>query len=373
MLAEPITQNPSKFNYNDTWSIPRDRTEWYLTHDFHAYFASFPPQLVSRLIQHHTKPNDVIFDPFMGGGSTVVEGVMANLHSIGSDISPLSKLIAQVKATPIKIKDDDVLQLLTSIKRSLSRRKPANPEKYDRVHNIQKWFTPENLTELDSIYNRILSIENVKFRNFATVAFSSILRKSSNAKNAEQHLCIKNNKNPESPFRLFSSKLELMKLQMDMFYKRCRFNHKAQLYVHDVRQISKILPGNYVDIVVTSPPYGTGSKYTNIYKLSYEWLGFKKPNSSQSMELARDFHNELSKGLLEIHHVLKPNKFCFLVYGDPSTDTGLTKKAVMDAKEIGFKHRGTISCPIKKIKSKHHVKYTQSIPKDFILILQKQN
>ena len=373
VLKTPDLVIKNKFKFNDEWVIARDRFNFYLTHDFHPYFAAFPPELVSRLLKYHSKPNDVFLDPFMGGGSSIVEGVINNRHTIGSDISPLSKLICSAKSTPIKILDNSMPTLFSSIRKSLSNRKLADPAKYDRIRNVKKWFDLDNLTELDSIYNCILRTDKKQFRDFALIAFSSIIRKSSNAKNAEQHICVKQDKLKKSPFKLFVHKIELMKKQMDIYHANYHTHSNPELYTQDVRKLSEIIPENHVDIIITSPPYGTGSKYTNIYKLNYEWFGLDKPKSSQSLELSPHFSSELKKGMEQMYRVLKPEKFCFFVYGDPSTDTGLTKQAIQDAEDVGFDYKGLITCPIKKTISKHAEKYTQFIQKDFIIILQKHH
>src|SRR3989344_1981575 len=69
-----ITKVESKFNKVDEWLIPRERFSFYLTHDFHPYFAAYPPELVSKILTKYSKPGDVFLDPFMGGGSSIVEG-----------------------------------------------------------------------------------------------------------------------------------------------------------------------------------------------------------------------------------------------------------------------------------------------------------
>lgn len=375
MLSMPEMKASRKFKFNDEWFMPRDRVNFYLTHDFHPYFAAFPPELVFRIIKHHTKPGDIMLDPFMGGGTSIVEGVVHNRIVLGSDVSPLSKLICETKSTPINIKERDVFKLLTNIKRSITMRngKMTDPVKYSRITNVERWFDLDNLTELDSIYNCILRIDNKKYRNFAIVAFSSILRRSSNAKNAEQHLCMSKNKIKAAPFEIFSKKIQLMMKQMEVYYSHYGSHKSPKLFVKDVRKLDDIICENSVDVVVTSPPYGTGSKYTNVYKLNYEWLDLEKPKNHRSLEHSKNFKFELKNALDQIHLVLKPNKYCFFVYGDPSTDNGLTKQAVLDAEHIGFKHVGTISCPIKKTQGKRGTKYTQFIPKDFIIILQKQS
>src|SRR3989344_4982627 len=94
-----------EFNKIDEWFIPRDRFSFYLTHDFHPYFAAYPPELVSRILNKYSNIGDVFLDPFMGGGSSIVEGFKLKRDSIGVDISPLSKFISEVKTKPIKIDD----------------------------------------------------------------------------------------------------------------------------------------------------------------------------------------------------------------------------------------------------------------------------
>jgi len=42
------------------------------THNFYNYPARFSPLFASSAIKHFTKPGDLVFDPFMGGGTTIV-------------------------------------------------------------------------------------------------------------------------------------------------------------------------------------------------------------------------------------------------------------------------------------------------------------
>ena len=374
-LKDPANKYHSKrFNPNHEWFIPRDRVNFYLTHDFHPYFAAFPPQLVARLLHYHSQKGDTFLDPFMGGGTSMVEGVINARRTIGNDISPFSKFVSSVKSTPVKISSSDVSLLLSNIRKSVSGKNSMTSfNDYDRITNVRYWFDQKNLTELDSIYRCIEKVKNKKFRDFALLAFSSILRKSSNAKNAEQHLCLKKCKRLPSPLALFERKMSLMSEQMGVFYKNYGAGGRAELHTGDVRELSSVIGEDVVDIVITSPPYGTGSKYTNIYRLSYEWLGLPKPHRSRTLETTSDFRQELKKALGQIHRVLKPGKFCFFVYGNPSTADGLTGYAIKDAESLGFRFSGTISCPIKKTVARHSEKYTRFIPKDFVIILQKQS
>jgi hypothetical protein len=70
-----------------------------LTHTFYRYPARFSPEFARSAIQEFSKPGDLIFDPFMGSGTTLVEAMVAGRHSIGSDISSLAHFISKVKTT----------------------------------------------------------------------------------------------------------------------------------------------------------------------------------------------------------------------------------------------------------------------------------
>src|SRR5688500_10004053 len=67
------------------------------THTFYRYPARFSPQFAAAAIEEFSKPGDVVLDPFVGSGTTLVEAMIAGRHAIGSDISPLATFITRTK------------------------------------------------------------------------------------------------------------------------------------------------------------------------------------------------------------------------------------------------------------------------------------
>ncbi len=79
-------------------------TGW--THNFYRYPARFSPSFAAAAIKAFSKPGDVVVDPYMGGATALVEGVVAGRQMIGNDLNSLAAFIARVKITCLT--DDDI-------------------------------------------------------------------------------------------------------------------------------------------------------------------------------------------------------------------------------------------------------------------------
>jgi len=76
-----------------------------LTHSFYRYPARFSPLFARTAIKAFTQPGDLVLDPFVGGGTTLVEACVLGRHAIGADISELAVFVTRVKTTPLSDED----------------------------------------------------------------------------------------------------------------------------------------------------------------------------------------------------------------------------------------------------------------------------
>lgn len=81
-----------------------------LTHNFYKYPARFSPELAHEVIGQFSNPNDWILDPFMGGGTSIVEALALGRLAIGIDINSIAWFVSSVKTTPLSQKDNDTLR-----------------------------------------------------------------------------------------------------------------------------------------------------------------------------------------------------------------------------------------------------------------------
>jgi hypothetical protein len=81
-----------------------------LTHVFYKYPARFSPNFARAAIEAFTKPGDVCLDPYVGGGTSLVEAVALGRRGVGVDISALAEFVTSVKTTVFSEKQIEVLE-----------------------------------------------------------------------------------------------------------------------------------------------------------------------------------------------------------------------------------------------------------------------
>ena len=88
---EPVS---FKLETNTVWSFP-ERGQW-ATHDA-GYRGNWSPYIPRNIILRYSKPNDLLLDQFVGGGTTLIEAKLLNRNIIGVDVNKTSLEICRKK------------------------------------------------------------------------------------------------------------------------------------------------------------------------------------------------------------------------------------------------------------------------------------
>lgn len=80
------------------------------THTFYRYPARFSPQFVRTVINAFSRPGEVVFDPYMGGGTTVVEALALGRKAIGCDLNSLAVFVARAKTTVLDAREAEMVR-----------------------------------------------------------------------------------------------------------------------------------------------------------------------------------------------------------------------------------------------------------------------
>lgn len=67
-------------------------------HSLCPYFAMFPESFVRTQLERHTTAGDLVFDPFSGRGTTVLEALLLKRRVIATDINPVAYVVSAAKA-----------------------------------------------------------------------------------------------------------------------------------------------------------------------------------------------------------------------------------------------------------------------------------
>ena len=80
------------------------------THNFYHYPARFSPSVARHVIEMFSQPGDWVMDPFMGGGTSMIEAMALGRRALGVDINALAHFVATVRTTPLSRNDEDAIR-----------------------------------------------------------------------------------------------------------------------------------------------------------------------------------------------------------------------------------------------------------------------
>src|ERR1043166_408183 len=123
-----------------------------MRHPLHAicpYFAMFPEGFVSEQLLAFTRPGDLVFDPFCGRGTTILECRLSSRGIIGTDVNPVAACISGAKAKTPTLRD--VRIRLQELKATAGEIVPTAPN----AEFFRLCFHADTLKEICSLRERL--------------------------------------------------------------------------------------------------------------------------------------------------------------------------------------------------------------------------
>lgn len=308
------------------------------THIIHKYPGKFIPHVPRWAIEKYLgggQKRKVIFDPFCGSGTTLVEGLLSGHNVYGSDIDPLARLISKVKVTPI---EGQVLQNAIDI--SLKKVSSFKGSKFlPSIDTLEHWFSSQTISELGMIRSVIeeWKNKNTDIYDFLIIAFSSIIRKVSKADNQSLKTYVSGTfkKIPVQVMPLFEATLKEYAARISQLSSIISQGCSASVFEMDARNLATQWDNNNlqkVDLVVTSPPYIKSVDYIYNQMAEYFWIGDlfglenqKKQNTAKTKYIGtekvvlEDYNNIKLLGIDNIDSIIeliyaKNHKHAYICY-----------------------------------------------------------
>ena len=356
------------------WDFPKANGSKSI-HSFHSYPAKFIPEIPRVLLKHLSPPTDtLVFDPFCGSGTTLVEAQRAGFSSCGVDLNPIGCLISRVKTTPLP-KDFIKLSLYCAKKADSLNTKPP------QIPNLLHWFKPEVCGALASLRLVISKVNDPVAREALEAVFSSIIVKVSNQDSDTRYAAVPKKVDRESVFNSFVHSAN----QLDSLERTSEPSSPVVTVLNqnifDVQPND--IPGD-IGLVITSPPYPNAYEYWLYHKYRMWWLGYD-PLAVKNNEIGarahffterrhkEDFNQQMTQVFLLLKETMRVGALCCFVVGDSKIHGEIvdnSEKLSSAANKLGFKlvyKADRLINPFRKSFNLHHAR----IKREHILVWER--
>jgi len=318
-----------------------------------SYRACFKPQLPRFFITRLSKEGDWIYDPFMGRGTTLIEGALLNRNVIGNDINPLSKFLTEPRLNPPKYEEIEKrlnkIDLWKHIDVSNEDLFMFFSEKtLIQIVNLKNYILEkEKRGKLDIIDKWIRMVATNRLTGHSKGFFSVYTLPPNQAVSRERQILINKRRN-QKPEDKDIRKLILRKSrQLLKDFKEEDFNRRVEykLLTNPANNTPEI-SNNSVQVIITSPPFLDVVNYSQDNWLRCWFNGINVKEVEKEITLCRNlqcWEKEMINVFMEMYRVLKIGGFIAFEVGE--VKNGRIKLDELVAKiglKVGLKYLGTL-------------------------------
>lgn len=305
---------------------------------------------------------------------------------------------------------------------------------------LKSWFPPENFKKILFILQNIYLLKDEKIKNLFLLALSDILRDLSFQDPTQLRIKRRPEKDvSRDVFEGYLNKLNSYSKIIDVyqFVKPSEIKGPTKNLLGDVRQMRKQIniAEQAVDLIVTSPPYATALPYIDTDRLSLFLFGYINRTTFRNLEkemignreitkkekdiledkffadykqstlpspinrlikriyilnsnatvgfrrkntaaLLYKYFNDMQLAMVEMYHVLKNGKYCFMVVGSNNTIAGNKKITIptddyigLIGERVGFRLVNKIPMSVAQ---SYMIHKNNAISKESVLVFKKE-
>jgi hypothetical protein len=229
-----------------------------------SYRACFKPQLPRFFIDLLTKRGDVVYDPFSGRGTTVIEAGLGGRNVIANDASPLSRIITEPRFFPPD--PDEVKKRLDSIPLNtetagIDLSMFYHPDTEKEIVSLQQYLNDRKALRRDDMIDRWIAMVATNRLTGHSSGFFSVYTLPPNqavSAQSQQRINSKRGQLPEyrDTHRIIMAKTKSLLRALTPEEKKLLSlaGKKARLLTGDARETPGI-PDSTIRLTVTSPPF----------------------------------------------------------------------------------------------------------------------
>jgi len=230
-----------------------------------SYRACFKAQLPRFFIELLTNKNDIVYDPFAGRGTTIIEAALLERQVVANDINPLSKILCQPR---LKIPSlNEIKQRLSEIpldenaKAEIDLSMFFHPQTEEEIVSLKKYLEKKQQNKDEDFIDAWIRMVATNRLTGHSSGFFSVYTLPPNQAVSPKRQAKINEQRKQIPSYRDTKKIILRKsalLTKDLSEKQkenLSAIAKGSLFLTSDARFTNQIPSNLVKLTVTSPPF----------------------------------------------------------------------------------------------------------------------
>jgi DNA modification methylase len=276
-------------------------------HRWFQYPAGFSYKAVEYILdQHSIVPGHLVYDPFVGTGTTVVVCKRRLIESYGVEAHPFVHEIAEVKTDwDINTKKlrEEIQNAALALEFNIGEARTQDISGLPEL--VHKCFSRSNLQRLFFIRSYIQNKVARRYKKFFFVALTSALRQASAAATGWPYIAPKKRIKEKDGLEVFIKQLYTMVGDIETTPPESR-EIPSHIILGDSRNSG--LPSESMDFAFTSPPYLNNYDYADRTRLETYFNGFANSWGDITEKIRRKLiisaTTQVNRGDYHVHDIL---------------------------------------------------------------------
>lgn len=319
--------------YNSSSNIPIITDEFWTSkqrqgnslHEI-SYRACFKPQLPHYFIKKYTNENDVVYDPFTGRGTTIIEAALMKRNVISNDINPISRILCESRLYIPKIRDlenrIDSIKISSNIECNLDLSHFYHQDTLNEILSFRNYFI--NKKELDYVDKWLQMIISNRLTGHSKGFLSVYTLPPNQAVTIERQKKINKQRNQKPEYRnlreiVLKKSKQLIKDIKNEHIKNLNIIRTNSLFLTKDARNTPEIKSNSVKLTVTSPPFLDVIKYDDDNWLRCWFNNINSKEIGKNITMSKkleDWNNVMNDVLKELYRVTQPNGYVAFEVGE---------------------------------------------------------
>lgn len=262
-----------------------------------AYRACFKSELPRFFIELLSNEGDIVYDPFLGRGTTVVEAGLLARNTIGNDINPLSKILSKPRIFLPSLKEVNerlkIVPINYNIKPDMDLSMFYHPKTEKEIYSLREYLLNK---KLDNIDEWIRMVATNRLTGHSKGFFSVYTLPPNQAVSSKRQIIINEKRNQKPEYRdikklIFKKTHDLVRNVNELQKNNLKKINTNSIFLNEDARKTKKIKDASVQLTVTSPPFLDTVQYSQDNWLRCWFNGIDPEKISKKITMSRNLND----------------------------------------------------------------------------------